>query len=195
MPIFRLLPWPKVLLPAVMASAETLATGLAGESERNLRLIIDSISEMIGVLDPSGAVLYANQATLDYSGVTAEDLAAPSFRERFLHPDDEARLRDVRKAAVERGLPFEMEQRGLRKDGHYRWFLVRYNPFRDEQGRLILWYVTGTDIDDLKRAEAKLRQDEEELRRITDLIPQAIQVLNPDGRVISPIACVWSTAD
>jgi formate hydrogenlyase transcriptional activator len=91
--------------------------------------------------------------------------------------------RDGRLALVG-GLPFEFEQRALRKDGQYRWFLVRYNPSRDEQGHLVRWYVSGTDIDDLKRAEAKLRQDEEELRRITDVIPQTIIVLNPAGRVI-----------
>jgi len=167
-----------------MTSVDTSANGLAPEREDNLRLIIDTIAEMIGVLDPSGALLYVNKAALDYSGLTAEELAASPLRERLFHPDDVARLQEVKKAALERGLPFEVEQRALRKDGQYRWFLSRYKPFRDEQGRLVRWYATATDIDDLKRAEAKHRQDEEELRRIIDLIPQSVIVLNPDGRAI-----------
>src|SRR6266852_1993436 len=167
-----------------MTSVDTSANGLAPESEDNPRLIIDTIAEMIGVLDPSGALLYVNKAALDYFGLTAEELAASPLRERIFHPDDVARLQEVKKAALERGLPFEVEQRALRKDGQYRWFLSRYKPFRDEQGRLVRWYATATDIDDLKRAEAKHRQDEEELRRIIDLIPQSVIVLNPDGRAI-----------
>ena len=168
----------------MMTSVDTSANGLAPEREDNLRLIIDTIAEMIGVLDPSGALLYVNKAALDYSGLTAEELAASPLRERIFHPDDVARLQEVKKAALERGLPFEVEQRALRKDGQYRWFLSRYKPFRDEHGRLVRWYATATDIDDLKRAEAKHRQDEEELRRIIDLIPQTVIVLNPDGRAI-----------
>ena len=79
-------------------------------------------------------MLYANQATLDFTGLASEDLLLPNFRERIFHPDDLGRLRQERKDALECGLPFEFEQRALRKDGQYRWFLFRYNPFRDEQG-------------------------------------------------------------
>ena len=64
----------------------------------------------------------------------------------------------------------------------YRWFLFRAEPLRDESGNIVNWYGTDTDIEDLKCAEAKLRQDEEELRRMTDAIPQTIIVLNPDGK-------------
>jgi formate hydrogenlyase transcriptional activator len=62
--------------------------------------------------------------------------------------------------------------------------LFRAEPLRDEAGNIVNWYGTDTDIDDLKRAEAKLRKDEEELRRMTDAIPQTIIVLNPDGKAI-----------
>jgi PAS domain S-box-containing protein len=154
------------------------------EYEPELRRIIDAIPQCIAILDPSGAVLYVNQTTLDYFGLTARELLGPHSRERLLHPDDVERIRNERRAALARGLPFEFEQRALAKDGQYRWFMVRYNPFRDEQGRLVRWIASDTYIDDLKRAEAKLRQDEEELRRMTDAIPHTIIVLDPDGRAI-----------
>ena len=86
------------------------------------------------------------------------------FRARIFHPEDLERLRDERRAALARGLPFEIEQRALRKDGQYRWFLIRYNPFRDEQGRLVRWYATGTDIDDRKRTEDRVRNENVALR-------------------------------
>jgi formate hydrogenlyase transcriptional activator len=123
------------------------------EDERELRRITDAIPQTIVVLDPSGAPVYANQATLDYTGLTAQDVVALHFRERIFHPDDLERFRDERKAALARGLPFEVEQRARGKDGQYRWFLIRYNPFRNAQGQVIRWYATGTDIDDRVRAE------------------------------------------
>src|SRR4029077_20577863 len=138
------------------------------EDERELRRITDAIPQTIVVLDPSGALLYANQATLDYTGLTSEDVVAPHFRQRIFHPDDLERLREERKAALGRGLPFEFEQRALRKDGQYRWFLIRYNPFRNEQGQLIRWYATGTDIDDRVRAEERTRNENLALREQID---------------------------
>jgi addiction module HigA family antidote len=107
------------------------------EEERELRRITDAIPHTIVVLDPSGVALYANQATLDYTGLTIEDVVAPGFRERIFHPDDIERARHKRKAALARGLPFENEHRALRKDGQYRWFLTRYNPLLDDQGRVV----------------------------------------------------------
>src|SRR5216683_1253600 len=134
------------------------------EEERELRRITDAIPQTIVVLDAKGHPLYANQAMLDYTGLTMEDVVASDFRASIFHPEDLERVREERKAGLARGLPFEIEQRALRKDGQYRWLLLRYNPFHDEQGRLVRWYVTGTDIDDRKRAEDRTRNENGALR-------------------------------
>ena len=138
------------------------------EDEQELRRITDAIPQAIVVLDPSGAPVYANQATLDYAGLTAADVVAPRFRERLFHADDLERFRDERRAALGRGVPFEAELRARRKDGAYRWFLIRYNPFRNEQGQLTRWYATGTDIDDRVRAEERTRNENLALREQID---------------------------
>src|SRR5712672_2865510 len=138
------------------------------EEERELRRITDAIPQAIVVQDPSGTPVYANQATLDYTGLTAEDVISPGFRQRIFHPDDLERLRDFRKLALARGLPFEIEQRALRKDGQYRWFLIRYNPFRNERNEVIRWYATGTDIDERVRAEERTRNENLALREQID---------------------------
>jgi formate hydrogenlyase transcriptional activator len=138
------------------------------EDERELRRITDLIPQAIVVQDPSGTPIYANQATLDYTGLTAQDVIAPLFRERIFHPDDLERLREQRKAALGRGLPFEIEQRARRNDGQYRWFLIRYNPFRNDQGLVTRWYATGTDIDDRVRAEERTRNENLALREQID---------------------------
>jgi formate hydrogenlyase transcriptional activator len=134
------------------------------EDERELRRITDAIPQAIVVQDPSGHPLYANQAVLDYTGLTMQDVVTSEFRARIFHPEDLERSREERQAALARGLPFEIEQRARRKDGQYRWFLIRYNPFRDEQARLVRWYATGTDIDDRKRTEDRTRNENIALR-------------------------------
>src|SRR5689334_13436220 len=138
------------------------------EDERELRRITDLIPQAIVVQDPSGTPIYANQATLDYTGLAAEDVIAPFFRERIFHPDDLERLREVRKAALAHGAPFEIEQRARRNDGQYRWFLIRYNPFRNDGGLITRWYATGTDIDDRVRAEERTRNENLALREQID---------------------------
>src|SRR5271167_2044689 len=138
------------------------------EEERELRRITDVIPQAIVVQDPAGSPIYANQTTLDYTGLAAEDVIAPHFRERIFHPGDLERLREQRKAALARGIPFEIEQRARRKDGQYRWFLIRYNPFRNDEGQVTRWYATGTDIDDRVRAEQSTRNENLALREQID---------------------------
>jgi PAS domain-containing protein len=78
----------------------------------------------------------------------------------------------------------ELEARLRRQDGSFRWFLFRGEPLLGETGTIVRWYGTSTDIEDLKQAEEKLRQDERELRRITDVISAMIVVHDPEGAII-----------
>ncbi|PYO16628.1 MAG: Fis family transcriptional regulator [Candidatus Rokuibacteriota bacterium] len=135
-----------------------------GEDERALRRITDAIPQNIVILDPDGSPIYANRATLDYTGLAMADVVRSDFRTRIFHPEDLERVRYQRQAALADGLPFELELRTLSKHGQYRWFLTRYKPFHDEQGRLVSWYATGTDIDDRKRAEDRMRNENVALR-------------------------------
>ncbi len=95
-------------------------------------------------------------------------MTSVEFRARVFHPEDVARLREERRDALARGVPFELEQRARRHDGQYRWFLVQYNPVRDEHGRTVRWYATGTDIDDRTRAEERTRNENLALREDID---------------------------
>jgi formate hydrogenlyase transcriptional activator len=134
------------------------------QHEYELRRITDAIPQAIVVHQPDGTPMYANQVTLDYTGLTLEDVQAAGFRERIFHPDDLERVREVLPRAFGRGEPFEIEQRTLGKDGNYRWFLTRYNPLLDETGAVIRWYATGTDIDERKRNEDRMRNENVALR-------------------------------
>jgi PAS domain S-box-containing protein len=138
------------------------------QDEQELRRITDAIPQMIIVYSPEGRAVYLNWGALDYMGLSLEEVRAESFRDRVIHPDDVERVRNVRQNGLLKGVPFETEQRVLGKDGKYRWFLIRYNPLNDEQGRIIRWYATATDIDDRKVAEQRLQNENVALREEVD---------------------------
>src|SRR5712691_6734325 len=166
------------------------------EDEREIRRITDAIPQTIMVLDPSGVPIYANQALLDYTGLTTDDVISSDFRARIFHPEDLERLHDERDAALLRGLPFEIEQRALRKDGRYRWFLIQFNPLRDEHGQIIRWYATGTDIDDRKRNEERTQNENLVLREEIDrssMFEEIVGSSEPLRRVLSQVAKVAPT--
>src|SRR2546422_11728572 len=137
-------------------------------SEQEAQEIVDAIPQAIAVLSPDGQPLYGNRSLLQYTGLTIAQVTSADFRARVFHPEDVARLREERRDALARGVPFELEQRARRHDGQYRWFLVQYNPVRDEHGQTLRWYATGTDIDDRKRAEERVRNENLALREDID---------------------------
>jgi formate hydrogenlyase transcriptional activator len=133
-------------------------------SEAELRQIVDVIPQAIVVMTPEGKAIYANRATIEYSGLSLDEVRDDGFRSRVFHPEDLQRLYEYRRKALSSPVPFENEYRLLGKDGKYRWFLIRYNPLLDEKGKVIRWYATATDIDDRKHAEDRMRNETVALR-------------------------------
>src|SRR5262249_60462938 len=116
-------------------------------------------------------------------GISPEEGPGVGWK-RASRPDELGKLVDKLFAFVDSGEAGEVEARVRRFDGQYRWFLFRAEPLRDDRGNIVNWYGTDTDIEDRKQAEEKLRQDEMELRQITDAIAQTIMVLEPDGTAV-----------
>ena len=146
-------------------------------NERNLALIIDTIPTFIHVLGSDGSALFVNQAVLDYTGLTLEDVYKEDYRARLFHPQDLKRVQEERLAGFKQPIPFELELRTRRKDGQYRWFLNRYSPLLDGEGKIDRWYAVSFDIEDHKRAI-----DELQLRvNMMHLLPAAVWSVTPDG--------------
>ncbi|HWY52834.1 MAG TPA: PAS domain S-box protein, partial [Terriglobales bacterium] len=128
-------------------------------SERELRQLLDFTPQHVTVLGPDTSRLYNNQAALDYHGLTLEEWQTAD-PERLFHPQDWERItREVHSKFLS-GSSLDIEVRLRRRDGQYRWFLIRYNPTLDEQGRPTRWYAAATDIEDRKQAEQRLRRSE-----------------------------------
>jgi hypothetical protein len=102
----------------------------------------------------------------------------------------------ARRPALSEGVPFETERRVPGKDGKYRWYVLRYNPFRDEQGRLVRWYATGTDIEDRKLAEQRLQNENIVLREEVDrfsMFEEIIGSCEPMRQVLKQVTKVASS--
>jgi PAS domain S-box-containing protein len=130
------------------------------QSEAELQQLIDAIPQQVFVFDANWNPLFANRREREYTGLTPEEAQSKDAVAKIFHPDDLKRLEVLRERAVREAAPFEMEARIRDKEGQYRWFLIRDNPLRDEQGRILRWYGTRTDIEDRKRAEEALRESE-----------------------------------
>jgi formate hydrogenlyase transcriptional activator len=152
-------------------------------SAEGLRLIVDTIPGLIAINAAGGELELLNQRVLEYFGRTFEELKNWAMTDA-VHPDDLPLFASAFYRSMETGTPFDCEPRLRRSDGTYRWFQSRGLPLRDRDGHIVRWYFLLTDIDDLKRAQVKLRQDEDEFRQIADASPQAIIVFSADGLLL-----------
>jgi PAS domain S-box-containing protein len=166
------------------------------QDERELRQLIDFVPQHILVTRPDGTRLYANQGMLEYHGMTLQEVQAGDFYARVLHPDDLRRVLDDRQAGISAGVSWGAEARLLRRDGQYRWFLIRSNLLRNEQGSIIRRYITATDIEDRKQAEEKVRRENVALREEIDKASMFEEIVGSSAalrKVLSQVAKVAPT--
>jgi PAS domain S-box-containing protein len=144
------------------------AEAMIREQEKEFRQILDFAPGQVAVLGADGKAMYLNKAGLDYHGLTGE--AWQDYDpHKLIHADDHDRiLTGAGGAKLLSDQPFETEARLLRKDGKYRWFLFRFSPLRDGEGRITRWYITNTDIEDRKQTEERLQNENIALREEID---------------------------
>jgi formate hydrogenlyase transcriptional activator len=135
-------------------------------SEMELRQMLDFTPQLVAVFGASREHLHINQIGLDYLGISLDEWRQESFAE--VHPGDSEWLKTYADRALSSGAAYELEVRLRKADASYRWFLARYNPVRDDKGQITRWYVAYTDIEDRKRAEEKLQQENVALREEID---------------------------
>src|SRR5215470_954653 len=133
------------------------------ERERELQQVLDFTPQLIAVTGSNRERLYANRGALDYLGISLDEWRQRSIGAE-IHPDDWELVRAAVERAWEIGSAYELELRVRRHDGIYRWFLARYNPVRDDEGQITRWYVACADIEDRKRAEERLKEENVSLR-------------------------------
>jgi PAS domain S-box-containing protein len=139
-------------------------------SEGHFRSIVDGIPALITLMTPAGELAFVNRQVVDYFGASLAELQAWPTGDTY-HPDDRAGLRAAWKRSVSTGEPFDFEGRRRRADGVHRWFQVRGFPLRDAGGRIMVWYLLHTDIDERKRTEALLADEKRLLEMVAGGAP------------------------
>jgi len=165
------------------------------QREAELKQLVDAIPQQVFVFDADWSPLFANRRELEYTGLTSEEAQSKDAIARIFHPDDLKKLEALRERMRSEGVPSEMEARIRGKDGQYRWFLIRDNPLRDEQGRVLRWYGTRTDIEDRKGAEEALRQSETKLRREQSILAEAENLTHSGAWEWDVVSGAWSFSD
>ena len=121
-------------------------------SEKKLRDVIETVPALVFSSSPDGSNQLVNRRWVEYSGLSPEATSGSGWQS-VVHPDDLETHMKKWQSSLASGEPFENEARHRSASGEYRWFLVRGVPLRDEQGRILKWYGTLTDIEDRKHAE------------------------------------------
>jgi PAS domain S-box-containing protein len=139
---------------------------------------------------PDGAVDFVNQRWLDYTGLSLEEaLAEPTHT---IHPEDLPTVMEKWRRDMAVGEQCEYELRLRRADGEYRWFLVRTVPLRDEQGNIVKWYGTSTDINKRKNAENALRDSSVQLQALNATLRTKIAELEREIAILK--SRLWNEA-
>jgi formate hydrogenlyase transcriptional activator len=144
--------------------------------EAELRQILDLAPQHVHVLAADASLVYTNEVALKYHGPELEKWQLRPLDQwqidelpfAVFHPDDRERMMIELQGKFRSGSAHEAEARLLRHDGKFRWFLFRFSPLRDAQGRVMRWYVVGTDIEDRKQSEERLRHENVALREEID---------------------------
>jgi PAS domain S-box-containing protein len=174
-------------------TAEKQAQEALRASERQFRFLADAIPQQVWVALPDGHHEYYNQRWYEYTGATEEQSAGTGWA-NVLHPDDVERAGARWARSLETGEPYTVEYRFRRHDGVFRWFLGQALAQRDDQGNIIRWFGTLTDIQDRKEAESErerlIRELEVErgrLRHIFQKAPAFIATLRGPDHVFETV--------
>jgi PAS domain S-box-containing protein len=136
-------------------------------SENRFRQLAESMPQLVWTAQPDGTVDYYNQRYSAYGGIAPEEGDQWKWIP-VLHPDDLDTTVKSWQEAVRKGSIYQVEHRARMADGSFRWHLSRGVPSFDEQGKIVKWFGTATDIHEFKQVQEALRLREERINRLFD---------------------------
>jgi PAS domain S-box-containing protein len=131
-------------------------------SEERFRTMANSIPQLAWIAHGDGFIYWYNERWYEYTGTTQEQMEGWGWQSVH-HPEMLPKVLENWTAAVSSGRPFEMEFPLRGANGQFRAFLTRVHPLLDAEGRVVQWFGTNTDVDELKRMEASLRASQARL--------------------------------
>jgi PAS domain S-box-containing protein len=137
------------------------------ESESFYRQTLESIPGMSFTMTPEGGTDYVSEQWIEFTGMPTAEFLGNAWL-RSLHPDDRDNVLHAWREAVEDRAGYDTEYRVRRHDGVYEWFKARARAIRDEHGRIVRWFGTAMNVNDLKEAEHELRLHREHLQQLVE---------------------------
>jgi PAS domain S-box-containing protein len=150
------------------------------ESEQELRIQAESIPQQIWTASPDGRLDFYNHRMTAYVGKALPADTADTWQE-LVHPEDYAHTQVRWIEALKNGRYYEAEYRLRRYDGQYRWFLAQAQARYDNNGQVLRWYGTNTDVHTQRELTDELGRREEQLRFLAESVPQIVWTAQPDG--------------
>ncbi|MFD2513041.1 PAS domain-containing protein [Pontibacter locisalis] len=156
------------------------------EQERESQLswmqkLLDSLPHMTWTATPEGVTEYFNERWQIYTGLSQEESCKMEAWLSAIHPKDQKHTIERWQHAVQTGGYYEIEYRIRNgREGSYRWFRGQGIPLRDEEGRVVQWIGTCTDIEDHKRAEEGLVEKNLELELINQDLDSFVYTASHD---------------
>jgi PAS domain S-box-containing protein len=146
------------------------------------RQALDVLPQLVWLAGGDGTVEYLNRRCAEYTGLPLDDLLGWDWG-WVVHPSDLPETLRVWNEAIRSGVPHEIEFRLRRHDGTYRWFLVRGEPVRDPEGRVVRWVGTCTDIDEARRQTDQFRATQMLFRALVERGEDGHALAAADGTV------------
>lgn len=165
-----------VQFPGVMIdiSSRKEAEAKLRDSEERLRFMADTMPQLVWITRPDGYHEYYNQPWYDYTGTKPGSTDGEGWNELF-HEDDRERAWEVWRHSLETGEIYEIKYRLYHAPTkQYRWVIGRARPYRDEDGAIVKWYGTCTDIDDSVQELEMRKRLEEELNKEKDMLESRV---------------------
>jgi PAS domain S-box-containing protein len=134
-------------------------------SEGKFRQLADAMPQMVWTAGADGTVDYFNERWFEFTGFERDEFGDAAWQ-RLLHPEDVRRSVEAWHAALQGGQPYRIEHRFWdRKERRWRWFMSRAAAVRGDNGEIVKWFGTSTDIDEQKRVEDQLRRANHDLEQ------------------------------
>ncbi len=165
-----------VTIIAYEVTRQVIAKRKIEESEKKFKQLAELLPQKVWTADAEGNKIYFNQTLLDYTGMSSEELTGDNWKQ-MIHRDDWEQDEMKWKKSIKTGERYQSESRFLRKDGKYLWHLTLAVPLKDEQGNIILWIGSKTEIEKQRKQKeilekavdgrtSELKQANEELKKM-----------------------------
>ena len=170
-----------ILVFAYEVTEQVRARRQEQRTTRALETMANAIPHLVWTATPTGFVDYYNEQWYSYTGSNLVESRGKGWT-AFFHPDDLPRAQEQWEQALQTGQPYKVEARLRSATGEFRWFLIRAQPFLEEQGSIAKWFGANTDIHEQKRIEQTLLESEQYFRVMADGVPVMLWVTRPDGQ-------------